>query len=199
MNYKEFVTLKEELKAGNNRLLKNIFRENCSYCIKGLIKKFNSSAEDAEDIYMDAILNFREKIVSEKIEVLTNLRSYLFATCKNMWLARSKRKERTDKAITDLYGDEEYYEIDYGNNEYPDYQEKIIELTERALSTLSDKCRQILKSFYFDRVVIEEIAEKMNFANSNVAKVSKTRCLQKLVSQVKFFEQQETQEDNAAE
>jgi RNA polymerase sigma factor (sigma-70 family) len=184
MEHQEFIGLKLQLKTGNNDELKFIFEANALYCIHKLVSEHRCSKDDAEDIYSDSVLNFREKIVSDKIDSIINLRSYLYATCRNMLLAKLKKKELVDSAAIEHYADSLESELD----ETEIYREKIIKLTIEALSSLPEKCREILKAFYFDRLSMEEIAQKMKLANPNVAKVSKARCFQNLLEQIKVLQ-----------
>lgn len=185
MMNQEFVDLARELKAGDNKRLKVIFEENASYCIRKLTSKHSCPVEDAEDIYTDAILNFRNKMISGEIQFLTDLRSYLYATCRNMFFAKLKKEERTTRAANEIYR---------GTNEWLNdeedlsvYHEKIRKMVIDALSTIPEKCQQLLRAFYFDRMSLEEIAKRFEFASANVAKVSKSRCYKKLIDQVRYF------------
>lgn len=188
MVYKEFLDLRDELRSGDNRRLKTIFEAYSSHCIRKLLYDYKCSHEDAEDIYTDSILNLRDKVVSGKLEAITDIKGYLYATCKNMWLARFQKEKRLNNAAFELYAHQATYELD--QEDFLEYRQKIIRLTEEGLSGLSEKCRQMLKAFYFDRLDMEEIAEKMSFANANVAKVSKARCFQKLIESIKMLENQ---------
>ena len=182
MDHKAFIKLTEELKAGDNKALKEVFQANSAYCISKLIAKFRCFREDAEDIYTDSILNFRDKLISGKIEFQGDLRNYLYATCKNMFLVKLKRDERTNKAHVFSY--EDHYAV---IEDVPDvsYIEEIYALMEKALRSLPEKCHDLLVSFYFEKLSLNQIAEKFEMANSNVAKVSKARCFKKLVDLVK--------------
>jgi RNA polymerase sigma factor (sigma-70 family) len=180
MDQSEFERLVKELKAGQNSRLKYIFQENAKFCISTLIFQYKCSREDAEDIYSDSILNFREKVIQDKISVLTDLRSYLYATCKNMLLVRFKKAQRITEAATVLSQAADDFEYSDDENELT-YFEEIFKITEKAMTSLPEKCQALLKAFYFDRISLEEIAEKYNMANANVAKVSKSRCFQKLI------------------
>lgn len=190
MEYKEFLNLRDELRSGDHKQFKAIFEENSSYCIRKLLSNFKCSREDAEDIYIDSVMNFRDKVISGKLEVLTDLRSYLYATCKNMLLVKFKKEKRTDNAIFEINAGNAYYEIDQEN--HSEYRDKILKITEESLKALSEKCHELLKFFYFDKLDLEQIALKMGFANGNVAKVSKARCFQKLVDEVRMRELQKT-------
>jgi RNA polymerase sigma factor (sigma-70 family) len=181
MTKSEFDKLVGELKAGENGALKNIFQENSKYCIGKLIFNFKCSSEDAEDIYTDAVLNFRDKIIKDRITIITDLRSYLYATCKNMLLVRFKKEKRIVAAAANLYEPMDNSEIEFDNENTLTYHEEIFKLTEKALTALPEKCQALLRAFYFDKNSLDEIAVKYNMANANVAKVTKSRCFQKLV------------------
>ncbi len=183
MEPKEFIHLSDQLKSGDNTRLKFIFEANSAYCINRLLAEHSCSFEDAQDIYTEAILNFRENIVTNKIEFLKDTKAYLYATCRNLHLVNLKKKERVHQAVFETY-DTSYAE-DFDDHEQVWYRERLSKLTEEAMASLPDKCQQILKAFYFDKLNMDEIANKMSFTNSNVAKVSKSRCFQKLMDKVR--------------
>jgi RNA polymerase sigma factor (sigma-70 family) len=186
MNISELRELIFNLRAGDTNHLKRVFEENASYCILGLVRKHKCFREDAEDIYVDAIINFREKLLDGKIEFLTDIRSYLFATCNNMFLARTKRVERVNKAVQEFYIEKQIFPKDDETGS----RDELFALTEEGLSSLGEKCRNLLKSFYFDKLGLEEIALKFTMANGNVAKVSKSRCLQRLIDNIRNIREQ---------
>lgn len=187
MNPDDLLELTKELKSGDTRRLKSIFIKNSSYCIRILISKYKCAREDAEDIYIDSILNFREKIISGKIETLTDERAYLLTTCKNMFLVKLKKEQRINKAVMEINALNDPIHSDDGESNYKD---EILKVTEEALLTLPINCQNLLKQFYFNKLSLEEIAKSMDLANANVAKVSKSRCFGKLVDQIKILQQQ---------
>jgi RNA polymerase sigma-70 factor (ECF subfamily) len=190
MNSLDFSKILDQLKTGDNESFKLIFKENSLYCIHGLLSKHNCSMEDAEDIYIDAILNLREKIISGKIEFLNDPKNYLYATCQNMFLARLSKQQKVYSAAVEMYQFNYTDGPELEENDDISEREEMIRLTEAALSGIGDKCRDILKSFYFYKLSMEKIAAKFNMANTNVAKVSKSRCFQKLVNNIKLIQQQ---------
>jgi RNA polymerase sigma factor (sigma-70 family) len=194
MDSVKFSELVRQLKAGNNELLKSIFEAHSSYCIHGLLSRHSCSRQDAEDIYIDSILNFRDKIVSGNITVITDLKNYLYATCQNMFLARLSKAQRVYNAAVEIsrYSGGIHDTL----NDEDDFKEQMISLTKDGLSDLGDKCRDILTSFYFVKLSLEEIAVKFNMANANVAKVSKSRCFQQLVNNIRSIRTEKFQKPN---
>lgn len=188
MEYTEFRRLASELKSGDNTTFKIIFEQYASYCISKLIRQFKCSREDAEDIYVEAILNFREKIITEKVDALTDLRAYLFGTCKNMMLVELKKKQRINTAVAEIHHSADAK--DAGDSDDSQYKEELLAITEEAMGTLPSACQQLLKLFYFSKLSLEDIAMQMQLANANVAKVSKSRCFHKLITMIKELQQQ---------
>jgi RNA polymerase sigma factor (sigma-70 family) len=188
MEYLEFRQLASELKSGDSNTFKAIFEQHASYCISKLVRQFRCAREDAEDIYVEAVLNLREKIITEKIEAVTDLRAYLFGTCKNMMLVELKKKQRINTAVTEI----NHLAQTEVREDYDDakYKEELLAVTEQAMGNLPAACQQLLKLFYFDKLSLEEIATHMQLANANVAKVSKARCFHKLITLIKDLQQQ---------
>ncbi|MFO0265838.1 MAG: RNA polymerase subunit sigma, partial [Cyclobacteriaceae bacterium] len=49
-----------------------------------------------------------------------------------------------------------------------------------------ETCRKVLMYYYFDEMSMQEIAEKLGFANTDTAKTKKYKCKQKLDELVKI-------------
>ena len=52
----------------------------------------------------------------------------------------------------------------------------------KLLSHLGEDCQKVLLYFYYERIKMKEIANRMNFANDQVARNKKVKCLKKLAS-----------------
>lgn len=177
LDLKELV---QHLKRNDNTCLKTIFLEHGNYCTKNLIKKTNCSVEDADDIFIDAIINFRERLLCDKIEYLTNIRAYLFSTCYNMWLVKYRKSKQHESHAEDIRS---FYK-DSANTSDLD-KEELYTLANNAISTLGDKCQTIIRLFYLNKLTMTEIAEEMGFAGAGVAKTIKARCYKKLMEEAK--------------
>lgn len=174
--------LKTELLLGKNTCLKEIFDNYASYCIGSLIKKTGCSEADAEDLLMDSILNFREKIISGQIEYLTNIKAYLFSTCYRMWLAKYHQEKAQSKHSEDIIN--ELY--DRYNDSFE--KEEKLKVGMEALNRLGKQCQEIISHFYVKNKSMTEIADIMGMANKNVAKTTKSRCFKKLLQQVNLIQ-----------
>ena len=56
------------------------------------------------------------------------------------------------------------------------------ELLNTILKQLGEQCQQLLHYYYYDRLRMKTIVEKMNFSNDQVARNRKSSCMKKLRS-----------------
>jgi|GEM_PF-979994 len=195
MKASDLAKIIQTIKEGDNRPLKIIFERYSAYCIKPLLRKTDCSEDEAKDIFIEAVMNFREKILVGKVTKDTPVKSYMYQTCWNMWLKRSK-KGRKFESVSDSERFFERYMYDEDIQEYdPIVSREILEEKElkhknmlkastQGLQELDEKCRKILTYFILDGLSMKEIAKRMGFANANVAKTSKSRCYKKWVKKV---------------
>lgn len=191
--------LQEDFLAGNYDSLRFIFEEYGMYCIENVQKRTGCSEEDAHDVFMDSIIVFRDKVISGEISFLTSIRNYLYTICVNaqMEKRRSELRKRgkmgdvTQFLYDDLVGDpfEEEVKVLIENH-------TLMQLCFKTLEKLGSNCKKILKLFYVHEVSIAEIAKRMSFANSNVAKSAKARCFKKWKDMIHDLEIEGTEFDS---
>lgn len=195
MESDELYIWKEKFETGDTSPLVEVMQLYGTYCVSYLPKLYEScSKADAEDIFMDSLIQFRKNIIDNKLTELTNLKGYLFSICKNKYLKkyRSKSKEYTN--IDDLYFYfYEHREFDISYDPLVDREEKEADLKNRntqlekissALMKLNENCQKILKQFYVENRSMEQIADLMNFKSKDVAKATKYRCYRNWLKKV---------------
>ena len=65
--------------------------------------------------------------------------------------------------------------------EYTDYEkDERVNAIVKCVNSMGDTCRRVLTYYYFDGLSMNEIAERMEFSNSNTAKTKKYKCKQEL-------------------
>ena len=182
MNQTEFEELVQQLQKGNNSGLSFIFEDHADFCIQNLMRKMQCTKELAEDVLMDAVINFRDKAIEGKITYMTNVRNYIYTVCVNMVRVYYKNQQR----VRDKHEEVQMYLLDDDNNEsLHEYEQGMINMATQALKLLDGKCQKLLTYFYVNDMRLNEIAEKMGFANANVAKTSKSRCYKKWMDHVR--------------
>ena len=58
--------------------------------------------------------------------------------------------------------------------------ERVLELLDKALAGIPERCRAILRRYYWDKMPMKDIAAAMGLKNADVAKASKNKCMRKL-------------------
>ena len=187
MNEVAFQRLKEQIQTDNPRGLKFVFDETNRYCTRTLIKKTGCSMDDAEDIFMDSIIIFRENILSEKLVSLTNVKTYIFGICWNLWRdlnrARVKWQKEQNEVERQFLLINETDELPFEFSGYDPVKSKVRSI-KHALEALSEKCRRLLTFVYIEQRSQKEIAELMQFASAGVVKVTRHRCYQQWVKKI---------------
>jgi DNA-directed RNA polymerase specialized sigma24 family protein len=186
-----FQRLKQQIINNDDRGLRTVFEQGADYCIRTLLKKTNCDPADAEDIFMDALLIFRENICSGRLTELTNLRTYLFGICWNRWRDLHRAEGRRQRARDEMYHQLERLLDQEGESWTPDEQERLQQQAERQLGIalkmleqLGDKCRQLWTFIEHGEGKEAEGARLLGLANANVVKVTKHRCYQKWRAQI---------------
>ncbi len=142
--------------------------------VKHFIIQNSGSDDEAEDLYQEGVLTVYENIVNAQFSLQSNttLKTYIYSVCRNKWLYELRKKNKlpvrlneSNEFITDNLLEEETEEMPYNN------------MLNKALEQIGNKCKEIIKDFYYNKMTMEQIAQKNNFISANVAKSSKERCM----------------------
>jgi RNA polymerase sigma factor (sigma-70 family) len=167
-------------KAGDNEPMRHIFEEYGAYCVENLQRKTSCGADDAKDAFIEAVMNFRQRILDGKLTELSNLRSYLYTTCINMQLARRRaglqlvnHQERIKTEFYQIFNEEGSVEV------AEEEQEQLFKLCMNTLHDLGEKCGKLLRAFYVSEQSLDEIVTTLDYNTKDVVKTTKSRCLKK--------------------
>ncbi len=159
----QFTDLVTATQRGDLALFEHAFLSHFNLCVHFLKKKYNASHDDAYDITMDTMLDFRKRIVDGKV-TYGNLR-FLFTQMASQLYQKKINKNHT----VSLDGIE--------------LEDKIIEIDKEGLATLkkawsklSDSCQDLLKKYFYGKMKLTEIAEEENKSSAAIRK-QKQRCV----------------------
>ena len=157
---------------GDESALKELYKT-CYHMIVKMILLNNGTEDEAKDIYQDALIVFWQKATSGNLVLTSKMSTYIYSICKNLWhkeLNRKKRLVREEKDIPVFIDDE---------------SKERTEILRQCIDQLGGVCKKVLMYYYFDKLSMQKIADKLNFANTNTAKTKKYKCKQKLDNIVK--------------
>ncbi len=176
-------TLKS-LRSGADKAFTSVYEENRERFIN-FAKKYGMDEDSMLDIYQDAYIVFHENVMTGKLKVLTSsVSSYLFSIGKYMILEKLRKQQKTVAfAVKNDVGEETVSVADFElqPNELSEQQQLLLQHFE----TLGEQCQKILKYFYYRGLTIDEIVEIGQYANKNVVKSQKSRCLRTLKEAIK--------------
>ncbi len=140
------------------------------------VKNNSGGADDAADVFQDVLVAFYQNVRNGTFKGDSAIKTYLYAMIRNKWLVKLKKNSRMVKM-------EEPEKASAGTqilrNENPD--EALQKMVESMLEKVGERCRILLKLYYFDNLSMSEIAGRSNFDNENSAKTQKYKCMQKLI------------------
>ncbi len=169
----------KQLKEGKNDALGEFYKDHSDFCINKLIKENQCNQEDASDIFVEAIMSLREKLIGDKLDNVLNIRGYLYKTCHYMLLNRLDQSAKRQKKIPDI--ERFYYDSVYHQTQDPSYDPELLKISQQAWNYLSERCKDILNYFYIEKLDMSQISNLMELSNANVAKTTKSRCYKKFV------------------
>jgi RNA polymerase sigma factor (sigma-70 family) len=160
------------IRQGDEGALDYLYKKNYKMMTKMVIN--NSGTEDeAKDIYQDALIVFWQKAVSGNLVLSSKISTFIYSICQNLW---RKELERKSKLSSEEKDSPEINDVD---------RRERIEIINTSINNLGETCRKILTYYYFDNLSMNDIAEKMGFANADTAKTKKYKCKKELDELIK--------------
>jgi RNA polymerase sigma factor (sigma-70 family) len=186
------------LKAGNNeksllqglcqndrKAIETLYKENYNI-IQALIINNNGTADDAKDIFQEAMIVLFQKVKSGTFELNCQIRTYIYSVSRRLWLKRLQQQNKfhlsNDHPEDVVMVEEEIEEQGKRNTEFG--------MMEKAMGNLGEPCKTLLEAFYIKKKSMQEIATTFGYTNAENAKTQKYKCLVRLKKL--FFTQYKT-------
>jgi len=161
-----------QIKKGDESALDFLYKKNYRMMVK-MIMKNNGTEEEAKDIYQEALIVVWQKAQTADFVLTSKISTYLYSICQNLWRKELERKNRHTNEQTDRA---EYVDLD---------RDERIKIVNQCIDELGETCRKILTYYYFEDLSMQDIAEKMGFANADTAKTKKYKCKKELDNLIK--------------
>jgi len=167
--------LLEGLANSEKAAIETIYREHYAM-IQAFILNNSGSAEEARDIFQEAMMVLFEKSVSGSFELHCQLKTYIYSVCRRLWLKRLRQMQRyriVSEGIEETVPVEE--DLDVHERRNADF-----ELMETALGKMGEPCKSLLDAYYLQKKSMQEIATEFGYTNADNAKTQKYKCLVRL-------------------
>jgi len=140
--------------------------------VKYFIIQNSGKPEDALDIYQEGMITVYENICNRTYakQEGASLKTYIYSVCRYKWMNELRNRKKIPTVINDF---EDKIFIEETTTEPMPYEQALNE----TLRQMGEKCREILKLFYYHKYTMEQIAIKLNYKSGNVAKSKKESCM----------------------
>ena len=162
----------ERISRGDEKALEFIYKKYYRMMVKIVVSN-SGTEEEARDIYQEALIVFWQKATSGKLVMTAKMSTYIYSICQNLWRKELDRKKRlsNEERDTPVTMDTETKER---NN-----------IVAKCIEQLGETCRKVLMYYYFEEMSMQDIADKLGFANTDTAKTKKYKCKKKLDELIK--------------
>ena len=169
---KETEQLQNRLRNGDKQALEEVYLKNKRAFLLFFASRGDGNV-DLEDLYQDSVIALYQNFVLKKIQLKTcSLQTYLFAIGKNKMAARFKERSLPLKEVQEL--SETIFEVD--GAQLSREQELLI----MEYPKLGEKCKEMLRLYYYRGLTDKEIVERTGYKDVNTIKSYRSRCLKKL-------------------
>lgn len=157
----------------NEDIVKTIYKSRRT--IYQWVKKNSGSRQDAEDVFQESLIIYLSNLDQGKISRTSEPMPLFTTICKRFWLGLIRKRKIQVVPVENVSIAEDLQQgIDLAVE-----KERNLHASSDALSQLGEKCQALLKMFYFQKMDLSSIAEKLGFRNEHVARSMKYKCIEK--------------------
>lgn len=176
------------LAKNDRKAVETVYQMNYNM-VHSLIINNNGTAEDAKDIFQEAMIVLYEKSRSSSFELNCQIRTYVYSVARRLWL---KKLQQASRFSGDIGHAEQTVHVE---EDLEEHQRKDADfgIMEKAMGSLGEPCRGLLEAFYLQKKHMQDIALSFGYTNAENAKTQKYKCLMRLKKL--FFSQYKTERD----
>lgn len=163
----------EDIAAERKVLFMHLYQQAFPLVAK-FVRDRGGSFEEAKDIFQDALVIYYEKLATSEVVLQYSERSYIFGIAKHLWAKRNKQPNHHIALDDSLAG--------------MAVEEPGTSATEKLFNLLhhsGQRCMELLRAFYYDKLSMSKIANQFGFSSERSATVQKYKCLEKVRDLVK--------------
>ena len=168
------------IRGGDERALAHLYRLHWPM-VSHFVLQNSGSEDDAQDVYQEGVMVFYDKVRAGSLELSCQIKTYLYAVCRRLWLKRLTSKSRFGVRLLD---DEEHGPyLNTGAEEdvlAAEEQDRRFATMGEALNSLGEPCKSLLEGFYLLDKSMQDLTAEFGYTNADNAKNQKYKCLVRL-------------------
>jgi RNA polymerase sigma factor (sigma-70 family) len=170
----EFVTA---IRRGDDRALAQLYRLHLPM-VSHFVLQNSGSEDEAKDVYQEGVMVFYEKVRDGSLELSCQIKTYLYAVCRRLWLKRLAEKSRFGGSLDDH---EPYLETGAeADLAQAEERDRRFALMGEALEQIGEPCRSLLEGYYLLDRSMQQLTADFGYTNADNAKNQKYKCLVRL-------------------
>lgn len=181
LTYATDAALLDDLKAEREQAFTFVYRQYYRMAAQ-FIETNNGSADDAQDVFQEALIILIKNIRKEGFILNVKLSTYLFSIIKKYWLYKLRGRKESAAEIDTL--DTSHLVENASDLEIAHEYEVKHSIIGEVFQQLKEDCREMLGQFYFQKKPLGEIAKQFGWSDDFV-KVKKQRCMEGLKNLVR--------------
>ena len=167
--------LLEGLALGDKKAVETIYKDNFNM-VQSLVINNNGSAQEAKDVFQEAIIVLLQKARSGSFELNCQIKTYVYSVCRRIWLKKLQQYNRYTNEVEGMVGtvpvEEDVEEYEKRDQEFA--------MMEKAIGSLGEPCKSLIEAFYIQKRNMQDIASQFGYTNADNAKNQKYKCLMRL-------------------
>lgn len=167
--------LLQGLARNDKKAVETIYKDNYTM-VQSLIINNNGSADDAKDVFQEAMIVLYEKARSGTFELNCQIKTYVYSVSRRIWL---KKLQQSSRFSGDLGHAESLVPVEEDVEEH-ERRDQEFEMMQKAIQSLGEPCKSLLEAFYLQKMNMQDIAVGFGYTNAENAKTQKYKCLMRL-------------------
>ena len=165
----------QDIGAGYRRMLFVNLYQHAFPAFARFVSRMGGNLDEAKDIFQDALLAWYEKSGASDLKISKSEKAYVLGIAKYLWIKRFKKSIAETARISGLpFAEATEEELNLSENKLMHF-----------LETAGQKCMELLRSFYYDKLSPAKLAELYGFSGERSATAQKYKCLEKVRNEVK--------------
>lgn len=166
--------IESHLSIDNTRAFKAIYAR-FYRMIERFILSNTGTAIQAEDVFQDSLIILFKKVKTKEFVLNASLGTYIYSVCKNLWLKELNKSSRLSK-LTEEY---DSIPIEQSTIDALLHNERV-QMVATLLDQMGPDCKKILQLYYFEKLSMKQIKDKLGLSSEQIAKNKKSKCMKKL-------------------